>query len=96
MQVPPQTYLQSSAVRARYGVSDMTIWRWLHNNELGFPAPLRINGRRFWRLSQLEAWEASRSAESGESSVAAEKSTPPDGDQHSGSHEHHRQTGRAA
>jgi predicted DNA-binding transcriptional regulator AlpA len=47
MQVPAQTYLQSSAVRARYGVSDMTIWRWLQNTSLGFPAPIRINGRRF-------------------------------------------------
>jgi predicted DNA-binding transcriptional regulator AlpA len=61
MQVPAQTYLQSSAVRARYGVSDMTIWRWLQNTSLGFPAPIRINGRRFWRLTELEEWEASRS-----------------------------------
>jgi len=60
MQVAQQTYLLSSAVRGRYGVSDMTIWRWLHNQKLGFPAPIRINGRRFWRLADLEAWEASR------------------------------------
>ncbi len=95
MQVQQQTYLQSSAIRARYGVSDMTIWRWLHNNELGFPAPLRINGRRFWRLTQLEAWEASRAVESRESYVAAEKSTPPDRVWRDG-YEHDRQTRGAA
>ena len=63
MQVPSQTYLQASAVRARYGISDMTIWRWLQNASLGFPGPIRINSRRFWRLTELEAWEASRSGE---------------------------------
>jgi predicted DNA-binding transcriptional regulator AlpA len=95
MQVPQQTYLQSSAVRTRYGVSDMTIWRWLHRGDLGFPVPIRINNRRFWRLTDLEAWEASRPAVE-PSHVAVQKSTPPDRSRHSGSHEHHRQTGRAA
>jgi predicted DNA-binding transcriptional regulator AlpA len=69
MQVSQQVYLPSSAVRIRYSVSDMTLWRWLRNTELGFPAPLRINGRRFWRLTELEAWEASRSVEGKASSL---------------------------
>ena len=76
-----QTYLPSSAVRARYGVSDMTIWRWLHNDKLGFPAPLRINGRRYWRLIELEAWEASEPAESRATGVTTDKNTPSDSDQ---------------
>jgi len=54
------TYLPAGAVRARYGVSDMSIWRWLQDEALGFPAPIRINRRRFWKLTELEAWEASR------------------------------------
>jgi len=54
------TYLPAGAVRARYGVSDMSIWRWLRHEALGFPAPIRINHRRFWKLADLEAWEASR------------------------------------
>jgi predicted DNA-binding transcriptional regulator AlpA len=49
--------LPAAKVRQRYDVSDMSIWRWLHNDELGFPKPLRINKRRFWRLSELRAWE---------------------------------------
>lgn len=55
-----QTYLPAGAVRARYGVSDMSLWRWLHDDALSFPNPIRINGRRFWLLADLEAWEASR------------------------------------
>jgi hypothetical protein len=55
-----QTYLPAAAVRARYSVSDMSLWRWLRDVELGFPQPLRINGRRFWKVSDLEAFEAAR------------------------------------
>ena len=42
----------------------MALWRWLRNEELAFPRPLRINGRRFWKLADLEAWEAARAVES--------------------------------
>jgi predicted DNA-binding transcriptional regulator AlpA len=90
---PQQTYLPSSAVRARYGVSDMTIWRWLQNDKLGFPAPLRINGRRYWRLIELETWEGSGPAQSRAAGVAAEKNTPPNSDRPH-EDEHHWQTGR--
>ena len=60
-----QTYLPASQVRTRYGVSDMSLWRWLHHNSLGFPHPLRINGRQFWKLEDLECWEASRTEKQG-------------------------------
>jgi predicted DNA-binding transcriptional regulator AlpA len=59
----PQTFLPAGRVRSRYGVSDMALWRWLRNERLAFPRPLRINGRRFWKLADLEAWEASRAAD---------------------------------
>jgi predicted DNA-binding transcriptional regulator AlpA len=66
------TYLRAGAVRARYSVSDMSIWRWLRDEALGFPAPIRINRRHFWNLAALEAWEASRATK--EVSNAASKS----------------------
>ncbi|MCJ2058447.1 DNA-binding protein [Methylobacterium sp. J-048] len=50
--------LPATPVRARYGVSDMTIFRWLADPKLGFPQPIRINGRRYWRLADLQAFEA--------------------------------------
>jgi predicted DNA-binding transcriptional regulator AlpA len=57
----PDVFLAARQVRDRYGgVSDMSLWRWLHDDRLGFPKPLRIHNRRFWRLSDLRAWEVSQ------------------------------------
>jgi predicted DNA-binding transcriptional regulator AlpA len=35
-------------------VSDMTIWRWERDGR--FPRHLLINGRNYWRLSELRDW----------------------------------------
>ncbi|MDB5444728.1 MAG: transcriptional regulator [Phenylobacterium sp.] len=59
--VPP-TYLSATQVRQRYGnVSQMTIWRWLNNPELGFPRPHYIARRRYFLLTELEAFDARQS-----------------------------------
>jgi hypothetical protein len=55
-------YLPGRAVRDRYNVSDMTLWRWLRDAELKFPKPTVINKRRYWRLEDLEMWERARAA----------------------------------
>ena len=58
------TYLNAAQVRTRYGgMSDMALWRWIHDGKLGFPPPIRINGRRFWRSDVLTAWEDTRARE---------------------------------
>ncbi len=53
--------ISASDVRRRYGgVSQM----WLHRRLLdgsGFPGPVYIGAMRFWRLSELVAWEKSLS-----------------------------------
>ena len=58
------TFLPIAAVCGRYGgVSDVTIWRWMRDKRSNFPKPIYANSRhRLWKLSDLEAWEASRSA----------------------------------
>lgn len=51
-------YLTSAQVRAHFGgVSAMWIWRQTEKN--GFPQPIRFgeNSRRYWRVSDLLAWE---------------------------------------
>ncbi len=57
----PDSLLSSRVVKARLGdISDMTLYRWERRRDLNFPQPLVINGRRYWRLRDIEAWEASR------------------------------------
>lgn len=53
-------FLTSAQVKARYGgISDM----WLHRrlqDDSQFPQPMIVEKRRFWRLSDLIAWERKR------------------------------------
>jgi len=54
-------YLTSKKVRARYGnITDMTLWRWLRDPILGFPQPIIIARRRFWKLDDLEQFDLRR------------------------------------
>jgi hypothetical protein len=53
-------FLSSSQVRHRYGDrSDMWLYR-RSKDKSGFPQPIIINKRRFWKLSDLVAWERKR------------------------------------
>ena len=47
---------------ARYGVCSRTVERWMENPELGFPAAVWINKRRYFRVAELERWERERAA----------------------------------
>jgi hypothetical protein len=49
--------IAAKAVLARYGgICGMTLHRWVRDPDLNFPKRLLINGRRYWRLSELLAW----------------------------------------
>lgn len=50
-------YLKGRSVWERYGVSNMTLHRWVRDESLGFPAPTYIGRYRYWKLADLEAWE---------------------------------------
>jgi predicted DNA-binding transcriptional regulator AlpA len=53
-------FLSSGAVRARFGgISLMTLHRWMRGNE-GFPQPVQIAGRNFWRAEEITEWTATR------------------------------------
>lgn len=52
-----EVYLTAPQVKARYGGrSDMWLWRMLRD-EQNFPRPKMIRGHRYWRLSDLVAFE---------------------------------------
>jgi len=53
--------LTSTQVRARVGgVTTMCIWRWMRDDRVKFPAPVKINARNYWRLGDLRQWQSER------------------------------------
>lgn len=58
-QAASDVFLTARDMRRRYGnVSDMWLYRREHDGSLNFPKPIRISGRRFWRLSDVLRWES--------------------------------------
>ena len=53
-------FLPARGVWERYGVTSMTLYRWIANEEMSFPPPVYLGRFRYWRLADLVAWEASR------------------------------------
>lgn len=56
------SFLPARHVRERYHISDMTLWRWLHDESMGFPKPVYLGRYRYWRVADIEAWEAEQEA----------------------------------
>jgi hypothetical protein len=52
------------AVCNRYGRTTRTLERWLKDEDLNFPRPLTINGRRYFYQDELVAWERAQAAAS--------------------------------
>ena len=51
-------FLPARRVWERYQITSMTLHRWARDEKIDFPAPMVIGERRFWRIADLEAWEA--------------------------------------
>ena len=45
-------------LRAKLGISAVTLWRWRHDKKGGFPAPKVINGRLYFPVTAVSAWIA--------------------------------------
>jgi hypothetical protein len=45
-------------VRKRYGVTQMTLWRWDRDPTLGFPKPVVIRRRKYRDADELDAFDA--------------------------------------
>jgi hypothetical protein len=52
--------LPTVEVAARYSVTTRTVERWSEDAELGFPAPIWINRRKFWSLNALRFFDRER------------------------------------
>jgi predicted DNA-binding transcriptional regulator AlpA len=59
----PVELVPAPTVAAECHVTRRTVGRWLLDENLGFPAPVEINRRLYFRRAELEAWKLSRLAE---------------------------------
>jgi predicted DNA-binding transcriptional regulator AlpA len=57
---PGDGFIPASQVWKRYGITSMSLWRWSNDEAMNFPAPDYFGRFRYWKLSELVAWEASR------------------------------------
>lgn len=55
-------FLPARLVAARYAVTIRTLDRWTDDERLGFPAAVYLGRMRFWRIADLEAWEAEQAS----------------------------------
>ncbi|WP_312531151.1 AlpA family phage regulatory protein [Paracoccus sp. (in: a-proteobacteria)] len=56
------TFLADTQIAARYGVHRTTPWRWAKTDP-NFPKPVTLTpGCTRWKLVELEAWEAAKTA----------------------------------
>jgi predicted DNA-binding transcriptional regulator AlpA len=51
-------FIPGPKLRAKLGISAVTLWRWRHDKEKGFPGPKVINGRLYFALGAVMAWLA--------------------------------------
>lgn len=57
-----QEFLPQPKVCRRYGITSMSLRRWLGRPELNFPRPYPVGSRQFYKISELLEWERQRAA----------------------------------
>jgi predicted DNA-binding transcriptional regulator AlpA len=51
-------FIPGPKLRAKLGISAVTLWRWRHDETSGFPTPKVINGRLYFPLDAVSDWLA--------------------------------------
>jgi predicted DNA-binding transcriptional regulator AlpA len=51
-------FIPGPKLRAKLGISAVTLWRWRHDKKNSFPAPKVINGRLYFPVTAVSAWIA--------------------------------------
>ncbi|PIO96592.1 AlpA family phage regulatory protein [Pleomorphomonas carboxyditropha] len=52
--------ISAQDVCRRYGIVDMTLYRWLKDANMDFPRPVVLRRRRYFYASEVQAWERAR------------------------------------
>ncbi len=61
----PQAFdnmLPAATVWRHYGKTDRTLDRWIKDEQLGFPRPVVIRNRRYFKEAELVEWERAQAS----------------------------------
>ena len=58
----PESYVPAAQVCRRYGKTDRTLDRWLKDENLGFPRPMIVRSRRYFKEAELLEWERAQAS----------------------------------
>ena len=53
-----EVWLPAPQLCKRHGISQMSLWRRMRDPKLNFPQPIIVSGRRYFRLTEIQAWES--------------------------------------
>jgi predicted DNA-binding transcriptional regulator AlpA len=53
---PSPELIMAARLSKRLGVSSVTLWRWRHDERLGFPKGRKINDRVYFPWHEVAAW----------------------------------------
>ena len=59
---PDKRYLPANQVWERYGISFMTLNRWIKRTDIEFPKPIYLGRYRYFDIDELEAFERKRAS----------------------------------
>ncbi len=51
-----QKLWNASHIRKQLDISHITLWRRIRDPKLGFPQPIKINGRNFFHEGEINEW----------------------------------------
>ena len=55
-ELDPGSFIPAPKLRAKLGISAVTLWRWRNDQASEFPLPKVIKGRLYFRLVEVAAW----------------------------------------
>lgn len=55
-------WISNKDVAAQLGITTNTLFRWVKDQKIGFPPPIKIGGTRYFSEDQFTEWRAARLA----------------------------------
>jgi len=66
-----KAWVPAELVGDMYGCHRQTLWRWEHDEKLGFPKAIRVGKKKYWVAGELRAFQKHMEQQRFENELAA-------------------------